>query len=62
MRIRIILEEIQEMLSQDDPLNEDNIGEKELLVVSFGTSFNTSRAVDIGGVEKALGKRIRTGL
>ena len=40
--------------SQDDPLNEDNIGEKELLVVSFGTSFNASRAADIGGVEKAL--------
>ena len=40
--------------SQDDPLNEDNIGENELLVVSFGTSFNDSRAKDIGGVEKAL--------
>lgn len=40
--------------SQDDPLNEDGIGENELLVVSFGTSFNTSRAKDIGGVEKAL--------
>ena len=42
--------------SADDPLNEDNIGEKELLVVSFGTSFNASRAADIGGVEKALQK------
>ena len=40
--------------SQDDPLNEDGIGEKELLVVSFGTSFNDSRAQDIGGIEKAL--------
>ena len=40
--------------SLDDPLNEDNIGEKELLVVSFGTSFNASRAADSGGVEKAL--------
>ena len=40
--------------SADDPLNEDNIGEKELLVVSFGTSFNASRAADIGGIEKAL--------
>ncbi len=39
---------------QDDPLNEDGIGEKELLVVSFGTSFNDSRAQDIGGIEKAL--------
>ena len=40
--------------SKDDPLNEDNIGENEILVVSFCTSFNDSRAEDIGGVEKAL--------
>ena len=40
--------------SKDDPLNEDNIGENEILVVSFGTSFNDSRAEDIDGVEKAL--------
>ena len=40
--------------SQDDPLNQDDIGENELLVVSFGTSFNDSRAKDIGGIEKAL--------
>lgn len=40
--------------SKDDPLNEDGIGEKELLVASFGTSFNDSRAQDIGGIEKAL--------
>ena len=40
--------------SKDDPLNQDEIGEKELLVVSFGTSFNDSRANDIGGIEKAL--------
>ena len=40
--------------SKDDPLNEDNIGKNEILVVSFGTSFNDSRAEDIGGVEKAL--------
>ena len=40
--------------SKDDPLNGDEIGENELLVVSFGTSFNDSRATDIGGVEKAL--------
>ena len=40
--------------AKDDPLNEDNIGENEILVVSFGTSFNDSRAEDIGGVEKAL--------
>ena len=42
--------------SKDDPLNGDDIGENELLVVSFGTSFNDSRAEDIGGVEKALAK------
>ena len=40
--------------SKDDPLNGDDIGENELLVASFGTSFNDSRATDIGGVEKAL--------
>ena len=40
--------------SKDDPLNQDGIGEKELLVVSFGTSFNDSRVTDIGGIEKAL--------
>ena len=40
--------------SKDDPLNQDEIGENELLVVSFGTSFNESRAEDIGGIEKAL--------
>ena len=40
--------------SKDDPLNQDDIGDKELLVVSFGTSFNDSRAEDIGGIEKAL--------
>ena len=38
----------------DDPLNADDIGENELLVVSFGTSFNDSRTKDIGGIEKAL--------
>ena len=40
--------------SKDDPRNQDEIGENELLVVSFGTSFNDSRAEDIGGIEKAL--------
>ena len=40
--------------SLDDPRNDDEIGENELLVVSFGTSFNESRAEDIGGIEKAL--------
>lgn len=40
--------------SKDDPKNADGIGENELLVVSFGTSFNDSRAKDIGGIEAAL--------
>ena len=40
--------------SQDDPRNGDNIGDNELLVVSFGTSFNDSRAKDIKGIEDAL--------
>ena len=40
--------------SKDDPKNADGIGENELLVVSFGTSFNDSRAEDIGGIEAAL--------
>ena len=38
----------------DDPLNQDDIGEKELLVVSFGTSFNDSRRLTIGAIEKWL--------
>ena len=42
--------------SKDDPLNKDEIGEKELLVVSFGTSFNESRATDVKGIEDALAK------
>ncbi len=40
--------------SKDDPLNSDDIGENEILVVSFGTSFNDSRAQDNGGIEKAI--------
>ena len=40
--------------SKDDPRSEDNIGENELLVVSFGTSFNDSRVADIKGIEDAL--------
>ena len=40
--------------SADDPLNADEIGKNELLVVSFGTSFNDSRAQDIKGIEDAL--------
>lgn len=40
--------------SKDNPLNQNEIGENEILVVSFGTSFNNSRTADIGGIEKAL--------
>ena len=40
--------------SKDDPRNQDESGEKELLVVSFGTSFNDSRVADIKSVEDAL--------
>ena len=42
--------------SKDDPRNADDIGDKELLVVSFGTSFNDSRVADIGGIENTLEK------
>lgn len=40
--------------SRDDPRNQDEIGENEILVVSFGTSFNDSRADDIKGIEDAI--------
>ena len=40
--------------SNDDPRNQDEIGENELLVVSFGTSYNDSRVADIKGIEDAL--------
>lgn len=40
--------------SKDDPRNQDEIGENEILVVSFGTSFNDSRAADIKGIEDAI--------
>lgn len=40
----------------DNPRNQDVIGEKELLVVSFGTSFNDSRRLTIGAIESALEK------
>ena len=42
--------------SKDDPRNQEEIGENEILVVSFGTSFNDSRAEDIKGIEDALAK------
>ena len=40
--------------SLDDPLNADGIGENELLIVSFGTSYNDSRRETIGAIEKAM--------
>lgn len=40
--------------SKDDPRNQDEIGENEILVVSFGTSFNDSRVQDIKGIEDAI--------
>lgn len=42
--------------SLDDTLNQDEIGENEILVVSFGTSFNDSRVQDISGIEKKIGE------
>lgn len=44
-------------VTKDNPLNQDEIGEKEILVVSFGTSYNDSRAKDIGGIESYLAKQ-----
>ena len=40
--------------SKDNPRNQDDIGEKEILVASFGTSFNNSRVADIKGIEDAI--------
>ena len=40
--------------SKDDPRNQDGIGENEIMVVSFGTSFNDSRVADIKGIEDAI--------
>ena len=40
--------------TKDDPRNGDEIGENELLVVSFGTSFNDSRVEDIKSIEDKL--------
>lgn len=42
--------------SKDDPRNQDDIGENEILVVSFGTSFNDSRVADVKGIEDAIQK------
>lgn len=40
--------------SADDPLNADDIGEKEILVTSFGTSYNDSRVIDIKSIEDVV--------
>ncbi len=40
--------------SLDDPRNQDEIGDNEILVVSFGTSFNDSRVADVKGIEDAI--------
>ncbi len=40
--------------SLDDPRNQDDIGEQEILVVSFGTSYNDSRRLTIGAMEQAV--------
>lgn len=40
--------------SKDNSRNQDDIGEKEILVTSFGTSFNDSRVEDISGIEEAI--------
>ena len=40
--------------SMDNTRNQDEIGEKELLVVSFGTSYNDSRRLTIGAIENAI--------
>lgn len=42
--------------SLDNPRNQDDIGETELLVISFGTSFNDNRRLTIGAIEEAMEK------
>ena len=42
--------------SKDNARNQDGIGENELLVVSFGTSYNDSRRLTIGAIEDAIEK------
>ena len=38
----------------DNPRNQDEIGERELLIVSFGTSYNDARRLNIGAIEDAM--------
>ena len=40
--------------SLDNPRNQDEIGESELLVASFGTSYNDNRRLTIGAIEEAM--------
>lgn len=40
--------------SLDDPRNADEIGENELMVISFGTSYNDNRRLTIGAIENAM--------
>lgn len=42
--------------SLDNPRNQDDIGENELLVISFGTSYNDSRRLNIGAIENDIEK------
>nr|WP_325184240.1 sirohydrochlorin cobaltochelatase [uncultured Oscillibacter sp.] len=42
--------------SLDNPRNQDGIGEDELLVISFGTSFNDNRRLTIGAIEETMEK------
>lgn len=42
--------------SLDNAGNQDGIGENELLVVSFGTSYNDSRRLTVGAIEEAMAK------
>ena len=65
VRIKSILEKYKELRGADakavsythlldDPRNQDEIGDKEILVVSFGTSFNDSRVKDIKSIEDSI--------
>lgn len=40
----------------DNTRNQDGIGENELMVVSFGTSYNDSRRLTVGAIEAAIEK------
>lgn len=42
--------------SKDNTRNQDGIGEDELLVVSFGTSYNDNRRLTVGAIEDAMEK------